>query len=301
MLKIRTLSISALLFFAYATNSTATSVTFSDSNRYWGDKAGWSTGQWNTDKAYGSWNGNQIDVIGDPNITGGSATFTDTGRLMSVNFNYYAPYDTWNMLSPGNLFINVLKDNNDTSWDYIVNTMGNPRTQSTDPTATLHNYNVYDISAKDISAQRNSQTGTQTIAAANPNYILSGQDLTGIWAGYIIRDNHPIGISAAGLSGSTLIGSASFSGFPGVTQPILTLQGVHPGGTATYDFSSFAEGGLDLGGKDIILAWGTTCANDVLYEQVNNPVPEPGTIILLGIGLAGIGLVRKRKRTICQN
>jgi hypothetical protein len=282
---------------AFAANSFATSVSFGDNNRYWGDTAGWSTGQkWATDTANGAWDGNKIDVIGDPNITGGIATFTSSGRLQSVSFNYYAPFNTWNMLSPGNLFINKLNNSSDTIWDYVVNTMGNPKTQGTDKTASLHNYNVNDISAKNISAQRNSQTGNQTIAQANPNYILSGQDDSGIWKGYYIRDNHPIGISAAGLADSTIIGSASFSGFPGATSYTMTPEGSHPTGTATYDFSGLAGGGLDLGGKDIILAWETTCANDVLYEKVNNPVPEPSTLILLSAGLFGAGILIKRKR-----
>src|ERR1039457_1393422 len=249
----KSLLLSALILVAFATNSAATSVTFGDNNRYWGDTAGWSAGQtWATDTAYGSWNGNQIDVIGDPNITGGTAVFTSAGRLQSVTFNYYAPFDTWNMLSPGNLFINKLTSSNVTTWDYIVNTLGHPTTQSTDQTATLNTYNVYDISANHISAQRNAGSN---IAQANPNYILSGQDGQGIWSGYIIRDNHPVGISAAGLSGSTNIGSARFSGFPGITPNGTTPEGLHPLGTATYDFSSFLGGGLDLGGENIILAW----------------------------------------------
>ncbi|HBG07911.1 MAG TPA: PEP-CTERM sorting domain-containing protein [Geobacter sp.] len=38
--------------------------------------------------------------------------------------------------------------------------------------------------------------------------------------------------------------------------------------------------------------------NNPVPEPVNNPVPEPSTIILLGAGLAGLGLARRRSKKL---
>ena len=283
----KNLNLALALFIAVVTFSgqaMATSVTFGDSNRYWGDNSSWTTTQkWATDTASGSWDGNVIDVIGDPNITGGTAVFTSTGKLQSVSFNYYAPYDTWNMLAPGNLFINTLNSTSDTIWDYVVNTRGIAKA-GTDPTESSNSFNIYNVTGNNISAQR---------LTNDSYYVMSGKDNSGDWSGYIIRDNHPIEVISTLLTQQA--GQAKFSGFPGTTAPGSTPQGTHLMGTATYDFGGLAGGGLDLGGKNIILAWETTCANDVVYEQVNNPVPEPGTMMLLGFGMLGLAVYGKRR------
>ena len=264
-----------LLVLALSGTGYATNVTFTDNQKYWGDGAGWGAGQaWNTDVANGSWNGNAIDVIGDPNITDGVAAFNTQGNLTRITFNYISPYHTWAMLAPGNLFLNLLDDDNDTKWDYVVTTMGTPVNDAdgTPPSLVADDYDLYKVA---VDAKH---------GVNDDKYILSGADNTGAWAGYYLRNNHPIGIKGSYLG--NLVGSVAFSGFPGGV-----TDGTPWTGTSSFDFGT---NGLNLQGKDIIIGWEMTCANDVVYAQVNNPVPEPTTMLLLGLGLLGLAGVRRK-------
>jgi hypothetical protein len=144
------------------------------------------------------------------------------------------------MLAPGNLFINVINGENDTTWDYVNN------------------------------------------------------NNTGDWTGWYLRNNHPIGIQDSvldddsGLHHLDPIGSANYSGFPGTPG-----TDINRSRTSSYDFGS----GLDTRGHDIIIGWAMTCANDVVYERINNPVPEPTTLLLLGLGLIGIAAIRRKYKS----
>ena len=72
------------------------------------------------------------------------------------------------------------------------------------------------------------------------------------------------------------------SGSPTAYLITLTLTGVNADG----DWNAFD------------LLWATqTCANDTQYIQAYSPVPIPGSLLLLGTGILGLGLLgRRRKR-----
>lgn len=100
------------------------------------------------------------------------------------------------------------------------------------------------------------------------------------------RDDHP---ALADLSETGIVDyDVSFSGW--------LYSGASP---YTSSWSDFAIDLNDYKGQTFTYAFAMTCANDVLYGESRVPAPEPGTFILLGLGLLGVfSYARKKRHTV---
>ncbi len=243
-------------------------LSFGDGSKYWPNWV-------NTDND--SWPGkdNDLDTIGDPNFTGGTVEINRDWYLTQITFSFASWGNTnngWNKLEPGDLFLSV---DNDTNWEYVVYADNN--TNKLDgKIPSSWDYNLYAVD----------------IVLNNQNaYQMSGTDKTGYWSGYLIRDNHPIGLASQPTSQtSSYLGDVNFTGW----------------GTESLTFI-FPANTILLNSDILTIGFTVNCANDVIYETLRfdppgggppqQVVPEPASMLLMGSGLVGLaGFLRARKK-----
>jgi len=249
------------LLFASTVQAAPYYVRFGDSVNHW---AGWHNGT----------SDDNDDVVVTPNLSNNYtqpydnttapgnyesyATISGSGQLTAVNIGYAKTGAT---LDAGSLFIDLGANS---TWDYVLQ-------------PESHGNIIYQFSTP---LSLNDSSGAYLLS----NYFSGGlnpQDY---------REDHPVGISTAGTD---TLGTFALTDFLGGE------VGVNPWvdpAAAPADYVSFSNFSLNLEGQDFIIGFGPTCANDEIYETVNNPVPIPTSILLFGSGLVGLAGIKRRRR-----
>lgn len=252
--------------------------------------------------SFASWG----DYIGIPNIM--SATFDISNhKLVGITINMQIPdLKSWTVdkLMPGDIFINLnARSDSTNSWDYIIHnttsaqTTASPYVNLLQPGASVTSadntlWTLYSVKngSFDYGYKKDSSETDW-----NSEYVMSqvynqSQPIGKPGVNYIWRYNHPVEALDSALNANSTASTYLGNALNGWTFNLSA-------GTNTVEAHWNLLDGISLrGATDMLVSFGPSCANDIYYEDVRVPNPEPGTMLLMGIGVAGVAFMRKRTR-----
>lgn len=239
------------------------------------------------------------DVIGIPDIKQMKFTFVGTHlTAVSVDFSLASQQArTWwnsDKLKPGDIFFDL--DNNKT-WDYIIH---NPDSISRPGGTAAATTNAQKTA---IDTVKNDTVDSQwTVYKANgagvdysnPATWASNYNMSTVYeydlGGWDWRKNHPVQAINPGSPSGVI---ATLTSWP-ATVPVNLAPNASTDFWATWTLSG---GGIDMQGhRSIQVAFAVNCANDVFYERIPVPNPEPTSMLLMGAGALGLSFLRRRTR-----